>query len=105
MISFPILVILFIAFNQDSADLYNQIGALSLKGFVSINWFLPLLYILLQTYACILFAFQYFILFKNYHEQTRLNQINTLIIASGISIILTSHILQLMGGDSWTRTT
>lgn len=97
MISFPILVILFIAFNPDSADLYNQIGALSLKGFVSINWFLPLLYILLQTYACILFAFQYFILFKNYHEQTRLNQINTLIIASGISIILTSHILQLMG--------
>lgn len=97
IITFPVLIILFFAVNPKSADLYNQIGLLTFKEIVSINWLLPLLYILLQTYACALFAFQYFLLFRNYHEQTRLNQVNTLIIASATSVILITHLLQLMG--------
>jgi|GEM_PF-6190464 len=94
---FPAFALLVLAINPHSSLLYYQIGHLSLSEIVAIDWLLPPLYILFQTYMSAIFAFQYFILFKNFRDQTKLNKVNVIIIASGVSAILLAHFLQMAG--------
>ncbi len=93
----PASILVYLALNPNSARLYNQNRTLTYQEILLIDRWVAPAFIILQAYVVGLLLSLFFLLFKGLKQKTKLDRINTAIIASGLFIYVSTHLIQLSG--------